>query len=460
MGLEVKKIAVALRPRNALGFIPVFCVGVLLVDTFRLYKGGAYFSLDDFNNLYWVQRATFAQMAGHVIYPVSAYFRPAGMTCYWVLLQLFGLNSAPYHWLAWSLHTANTTLLYFALKKLTKSRAGAAVGAMLFASQAVFADIYWDFGTIFEVVAAFFSFIGILLWTSERRGWSRVVLASLALLLAMKGKEMAITMPLIWIGYDLLLRKDLERRLAIHWALPGGLALWYGLTRAVMRGMRPSDPYYMSFSVLTFVRSLGVYFNMLFGTSFQWQVWCSGLVVLLLVFVLLRSRLAIFFQFYVLVTFLPVIFLINHRYAFYWYLPFLGVSGLIAMLAKDVAGVIENRNPEWLSKAGAYSVLALLCWGTFLAHKEANRPKRSSIRARATECRAFVTGLKALTPPPRGEVIYFDSKPSYFGEADLLSATQVVLRRTDLGVKLVSEFPPETRYRLRFEESRLRQLPQ
>jgi hypothetical protein len=441
--------------------VPALCIGALLLNTFRLYKGGAYFSLDDFNNLFWVQQATFAQMVGHIINPISGYFRPAGMMCYWLLLRLFGLNSAAYHWLAWSLHIANTALVYFVLKRFTKSRAGAAVGAMLFASQAVFADLYWDFGTIFELVAAFFSFIGILLWTPERRSWWQVILASLALLLAMKGKEIAIAMPFVWLSYDLLLRKNMTPRLAVHWVLPIGLAVWYGLAKAwAMRSAVSTHPYYLSITGPALAAGFRVYFNMLIKTNFPWQIWFMGFGMFLSLCLLLRSRLALFFQFYIFIAFLPVIFLINHRYAFYWYLPFLGVSGLMAMLAKDVAALIETRNPRWLAKAGAYSLFALLCWGTFLVHKESNRPKRSEIRDRANEYRAFIAGLRELRQPPRDETIYFDSQPSHFDEGHLLSATQVAFGRSDLRAKLVSEFPPEARYRLRFQESRLTQFPQ
>jgi hypothetical protein len=455
-----KKIAVVLRALAIWRLVPVLCVGVLLLNTFRLYKGGAYFWLDDFNNLFWAQRASFAQMLGQIVNPVPVYFRPVGMMCYWLLLRLFGLNSAAYHWLAWSLHIANTALVYFVLKRFTNSRAGAAVGAMLFASQPVFADLYWDFGTIFELVATFFSFIGILLWTTERRNWWHVILASLALLLAMKGKEIAIATPLAWLGYDLLLRKNMVPRLAVHWALPIGLALWYGLAKAwAMRGVVPTDPYYMSITAPAFAAGLRAYCNLLFRTNFPWQSWFIGLGMFLLLCLLLRSRLALFFEFYIFITFLPVIFLINHRYAFYWYLPFLGMAGLVAILAKEVADLIETRNPRGLAKAGEYSVFAMLCWAMFLVHKESNRPQRSEIRNRANEYRAFITGLRALPEPPRDETIYFDSRPSLFNEGLLLSATQVAFGRTDLRAKLVSEFPPEARYRLRFQQSRLTQFP-
>ena len=447
------------RSPNLLQLVSVLSVGALLFNTYRLYKG-AYFGLDDFNNLYWVQQNSFADMIGYILNPVSLYFRPTGMMCYWLLLRFFDLNPVAYHCLTWSLHAANTALIYFLLKRFTQSRPGAAVGAMLFASQAVFAAIYWDFGTIFELVAAFFSLLGTFLWTSERRSWLQVLFASLALLLAIEGKEMAVTMPIIWLSYDLLLRKNMVRRMAAHWILPSALGLLYGLSNAAaMRGVLTSDPYYMSITGSTLASGFGIYFNMLFGTSFRWQIWCIGFVVLLLVFACLRNRLALFFQSYVFIAFLPVIFLINHRFAFYWYLPFLGVSGLAAMLVKTVVVPIETRNPHWLVECGASVVFILLCWGTFLVHEEANRPQRSWERALTGEYRAFVTGLRALPAPPPGETIFFDSQPSLFDEGLLLAATQVALGRTDVHAKLVAEFPPETRYRLRIQESHLVQLP-
>lgn len=455
----ITRVCGACRNLNLLQLVSVLCVSVLLFNTYRLYKG-SYFWLDDFNNLYWVQQESFAHMIGHIVNPVSLYFRPTGMMCYWILLRFFDLNPAAYHCLMWCVHDTNTVLIYFLLKRFTQSRVGAAIGAMLFASQAVFAQIYWDFGTIFELVAAFFSFLGLFLWTSERRGWSQVLLASITLGLAMKGKEMALAMLLIWFSYDLLLRKNMSPRMAAHWILPGVLAVCYGFARLVMmRGTIVSDPYYMNISVSTLVNGFGTYFNMLLGTNFRWQIWCIGFGLMLLVFALLRNRLALFFQFYVFFAFLPVIFLINHRNGLYWYLPFLGICGLAAIFAKIVAIQFESRNPLWLVQCGEWAIFILLCWISFLVHKDASRQQRSWARDRTNEYRSFVSGLKELTPPPHGETIFFDSMPSLFDEKILRSATQVALRRTDLNTKLVAEFPSEARYRLRFQDSCLIQLP-
>lgn len=460
MSVAVKKILVLLRTWNVLRLVPVLFIGALLLGTFRLYKQDAYFWLDDFDNLYWVQQTSFAQTVGCVLNPFLVTFRPVGMLCYWMLLRCFDLNPAPYHWLAWSLHTANTALVYFVLKQLTKARSGAAIGAMLFASQAAFSFIYWNFGTIFELLAAFFSFAGLLLWTSERRDWSRVLFASLLLFLAMKSKEMAVAMPLTWFIYDLFVReKKMDHQSFAHWILPGGLALSYGLARAfLMKGSTPTHAYYLSIKGSTLISGLEIYSNMLFRTNFSVQIWCTVWLACLLLVILLRSRLAFFFLSYVFVTFLPVIFLINHRFAFYWYLPFLGICGLAAMSAASIVYWIMARNPSSIGEAAVYSLFALLCLGTFLFHEKVTRRERSWAKQCADEYRAFVTGLERLSPPPHGEVIYFDSQPSNFYPVCLLAATQVALRRTDVDAKLVSEFPAEAAYRLQFKGSHLRLL--
>src|SRR5262249_20615477 len=153
-----------------LRFITLVCISALLLSTYRLYTT-AYFWIDDFNNLYWMQQQSASSMLWDIFNPASRFFRPTGMMFYWVLLNLFGLDAHAYHVVAWALHAANTALVYAILRRVTDSNAGAAVGAMLFACEAVFVDLYWSFGTIFELVCALAMFTGILLWNRENRSW-------------------------------------------------------------------------------------------------------------------------------------------------------------------------------------------------------------------------------------------------------------------------------------------------
>ena len=166
-----------------LRWVPFLAIAALLFFTFRLYSS-AYFWLDDFNNLFWVQKLSAFELLKAVTNPASTYFRPTGMLFYWLELRLFGTNAIAYHVLAWLLHTVNTVLVYLVLRRIVQSHPGALVGTMLFACQAVFTDIYWNFGTIFELVSGLLFLVGILIWSSERRSWARVILATVVFVLA------------------------------------------------------------------------------------------------------------------------------------------------------------------------------------------------------------------------------------------------------------------------------------
>ena len=377
MRTRLKHILLVLESWNVQShLIPVACVAVArLINTFRSYTN-AYFWLDDFKNPGPGPTHNSGQMLGYIVNPVSSYFRPVGMLCYWLLLQFSGLHAAPYHWVAWSLLTANTALVYVILKRLTKARSGAAVGAMLFATEAVFAKMYWDFGTIFELLAGFFCFVGILLWVSERRDWRQVILASLALLLAMKAKEVAVALALAFVIYDLLLWKNCIRTLAAQWLLPCGLSLWYGLTKAAaMREIATTDAYYMTVNESTLVAG----FTNIWRYASRDEV---SLASLGHISHCASSDLCSFAKSTRTVLFVMDFYHVSSRYLS-------GESPLCVLLVpsilrcigpcgdqvtKHVADMIQKRNPRWLAAAGGYCVFALLCFGTFIWLNDATRP--------------------------------------------------------------------------------------
>ena len=435
--------------------IPIACVVLLLVFTLRLYTF-AYFWNDDFNNLYWVQTQSFSQMVGYVVNPASDFFRPAGMFLYWAALQLFDRNAQAYHLLLWSLHAINVGLVYWILRRFTGSHAGAMVGAMLFSSQYLLNDLYWSFGTIFEVASAMLYFAGILLWSRERRSLKEIVLASVVFLLAIKAKEMAITLPGIWLSYDLLIRRNMRWKMLVHLILPVAIGAGYGFRKVLeMHGTYPTHPYYMDMRWLTLGRGFGGYFNWLFNVELRWQIWAIGFTAILLMFLFLKKKPAAFFQLYIFITFLPVIFLINHREFFYWYIPLLGVSGLAAILTRDAAAFFGRFIPQRLLAPTSCALFALLCYAAYGRTRDLTQSRREWQQGIAGDYRAFVRGLQSIPAPPPGETLFFRSYPQYFDRGVLLFATQIALRRTDIGAQLVDTFPPDARYRLRFEASRI-----
>jgi hypothetical protein len=402
------------------------------------------------------------EMLAGLLNPASHYFRPTGMLFYWLGWRSFGMNERGFHLMAWVFHAINTGLVYVVLKRINRSQSGAAVGAALFASQAVFSDVYWTFGDIFELVSGLFFFLGIYLWTSESRSWKKVVVSTIVFVFAMKAKEMAITLPVIWLGYDLIVRTRARLQSAKQIALPVSIGVYYAIAALAGNSKTPVDAaYYMDFRGVILGKGMGYYLNELFQTQFLWQMWAAAFVVFAILLAALKSREAFYFMGYVLITFLPVIFLVNHRFPFYWYIPFLGVSGLAAVLARWLTGVAEARIPSPYREIAMCIVFIVLCRSVFSATKESVAGPRYMQHRIESEYRGFLSGLRLLSAPPQNEILYFSkgAVPLYFDDVLLEESIQLTLGRPDLHARQVEEFPPDSKYRLRFQESHLVMMP-
>ena len=439
-------------------YVLIACIALLLLATFRLYTF-AYFWIDDFNNLYWTQLSTLNDLVGQLVSPSAKYFRPAGMLTYWMALHFFGLDAFPYHILMWAIHSLNVLLVYILLKHLVGSRAGAAVGAMLFAFPPPISEVFFSFGTIFELQGLTLFLCGMILWTTGRRSLPSTLLATVIFLLALKTKEMAITLPVIWVMQDVLARRPFSWRASIHALLPLSIGVWFGIGRMLaMRGTAADHAYFMDLSSIVLGGGFGYYFNTLFQTDFRWQVWSIGFVVVALAFLGLKAWRALFFQLYVFVTFLPLIFLVNHREPFYWYFPIVGVCGCAALGASAIVRAVHARVSERRLAPFACGLFALFSAVAFRSAANITEERRIWQRPLSQDFRAFIDGIQRAPTPASGDVFYFESVPDFFTDEAVLAATQVALRRTDIEGKRVDEIPTDARYRFAFKNSRLERV--
>jgi hypothetical protein len=386
-----------------------------------------------------LQQQTLGEALGNLVSPSAQYFRPVGFFFYWFALRLFDRDPLPYHIVMWALHALNVGLVYFGLKSVTESRAGAAVGALLYACPPAFNDIFWSFGTIFELTGAALFFTGMLLWQRKQRTVFVILGAVGVYFFALKAKEMAITLPAIWLAQELLLRRPLKWKDLSYVVLPGLVGVWYGLQKlAEMRAPDPSQQYYMDIRGIAMGNGFGYYFNALFATNIRWQLWSIGFATLLILFVLMKHRVAAFFQIYVFITFLPLIFVVNHRDPFYWYIPMFGVCGLAALLTRAIWSLLASRIPEERLAPYASVAFAALCLGMYFYSSSATKSRRLWQHGIAADYREFVESVQALPTPPPGETLFFKSMPQYFDAEVLKDACQVALRRTNIDAKLVS----------------------
>jgi hypothetical protein len=422
----------------------------VLIYTFRLYSFRC-FLLDDFNALALVQRETATGLLVHVLNPVSDFYRPLAMLIYRLLWVFAGLDYRPYAWCAFGLHVVNTMLLSRLLIRLTRAPLASACGTLLFALQPTFAGVYFTFGTLFELTCATLCWSALLVHMRTQRAWVSGLAVAALLFLAIKCKEMAVSLPAICLAYDLLIaeRRGLRELLFRHAPLALVSGWFVYLRLKTMVEPQISDPYHVEVSMRVLLRGLGWYWNCLVDpihvTARNWGRWAVGVALGLAWLALRRDRLALFFAGCILFGLLPVLFLPNHRCTFYWYIPFLGVAGLATLLVHRL-GVRAQ-----LSSRAALATFCLLAVAHATLSTIRGRPERAFFTELCGEYRPFVDGMTRLPRPPRAAVIHFDSYPRLFDAPTLTSAARVIFDDPELTTTNVAP----AGYRIAFEGGRV-----
>jgi hypothetical protein len=416
----------------------------------------SYFWLDDFNNLYWVQRETDWSMLKHVINPASEFFRPVGMLAYRILWQAFGLNPLPYHVAAWTLHAINVALVYVLLVRIVNSRFAAGVGTLLFSFRANFAAIYWSFGFIFELLACLFMLVALLLHIREKRSWTNVVLVLLLYVLAIKSKEMAVTLPCLFLAYNVSHQRRVDRKLVFEFLALAVIASWFiHLKLSTMASASTDHPYFLDFSVITAGRGFGWYFDRLYEVPLRWGAWIIMSTAAFVAMWFRREYRGVFFLAYIFIALMPLVFLVNHRGEFYWYIPAAGLSGMAAVFTHAA----EQRIEKWIPTTAPALGLILFVTVAVLHCSVEFRKSRNAIseqRVISEEYAGFAGQLMQLPPPSPGETVRYSSFPAHFSLETLLSATQVILRRTDLNVDVPESLPTSCTYCLEYQNRTLK----
>ena len=153
--------------------------GLILASVFYSWRF-AYFWLDDFNNLFWVQQQSLASMLWYNVNPFANFFRPFGILIYWIFWRAFGLTPLPYHAFAWFLHTLNVFLLYVLLSRIVGSRYAAAMGVLVFSFRCKFHGYLLEFRNNFELLACLLVFLAILIYAGEF-SYSRLAIVAICI---------------------------------------------------------------------------------------------------------------------------------------------------------------------------------------------------------------------------------------------------------------------------------------
>jgi hypothetical protein len=310
---------------------------------------GGQFTGDDMMNLYRAWSGSAAEiLVGQ---------RPLGALIYRGLFAVFGLHPLPFRLFCFGLLIANLVLLYDFCLRLTHSREVAVLACLLAAYHAHLADLYWNSGTLYDLLCYFLVMLVLLLYLRIRQagnypnGRQNVVLVGLYLC-ALCAKETAVVAPPLIALYEWIYeaRTPYSWSRVCRWLAEGASFLYWSIPITILfillrisggDAMTANPDYALHLSLHAFMAGWKQYLGDLFYGAIRF----NSLAVVLLFTLLLglaawtRRRELWFAWCVIVVGALPVLFISPRGlYAMYlalpgWYL----YAGCLLVLARDGA---------------------------------------------------------------------------------------------------------------------------
>ncbi len=351
------------------GLLPRLAAGVIASLLLWFSSPGlfAYLTGDDMMNIYGAWQKPYYRILLENVFYFTPGYRPMGSLVYRLLFDIAGINAFPFRVVCFLLLLSNLYLLYRTAAAASSREAGFL--AALFASYNTgFIDLYYNTGTIYDLLCFAFYFWALGLYVNVRkRGHflnSRTLIAFLALYVcALNSKEMAVTLPVVLFGYELILGRSGQgpqtgRRLIARWGPPvlsAVMAVPFVFGKfAASSPLMGNEAYRVHLGVRTYLRALAHYLEIFTLPPGSLSLASAALVLVLLgiIAILGRRRSLVFAWFFILVTLLPVAF-IDLRGGYAIYIPTFGMALFLAVV------IVESRKALARLIAGPGGALAL-----------------------------------------------------------------------------------------------------
>ncbi len=282
---------------------------------------GAHFGPDEPMNLYtyWAPPVWKTMLANVTFW--SHFTRPMAVVYYLPLYRTFGLNATPYNLVRNAILLVNVTLFYQLAFCVSRSRWVALLAAFPIAYHAALGYLAWGGAYIYDALCGGFYFAALLYYIRARKGGRRLGLRQACLflllyILALDSKEMAVTLPVLVLAYELLFQKlarDLRglRAQFLPTLISGAVTLVFILGKTGHGSLTDLEAYRPVFTWARFSESNIHLLNELFYTNTFTMRSVVALWVLLFAAGLLRFRDPrwMFLWVWVMVTPLPIVFL-------------------------------------------------------------------------------------------------------------------------------------------------------
>jgi hypothetical protein len=293
-----------------------------------------HFTGDDVMNIDKAWHEPYYQILFENIFYFTSGYRPMGSLVYRLLFDIAGIDPFPYRVLCFGLLLGNLYLLYRAAAAIAGKEC-AALAALLASFNSGLTDLYLNTGTIYDLLCFSFYFAALGLYVGVRQRSrslsARELAAFLALYVcALNSKEMAVTLPLIVLGYEWMFQLSWRRRwIPALWSAAVTLPFVIGKFSA-SSPLVGNDGYRVRLGAHAYLRALDHFLAVFAGPA------GGPLLALLGAIAIWRRRADLLFPlFFVLVTPLPVAF-IPLRGGYAAYVTTFGIALFLARLIQQL----------------------------------------------------------------------------------------------------------------------------
>ncbi len=219
------------------------------------------FTEDDLMNMYAAWTLPLARLAVGILTPFTSVYRPTGSWFYRAMYLAAGLNPLPFRIAAYALMLLNIWLLFRLVRALTASAEIALLCALIWSYHKGLFGLFVNGGTIYDILCFTFFCLAFTIYVATREkhgnltGW-RLAKFCILYSLALNSKEMAASLPLILLAYELIYHPRSIRRPA-RWFLDR-IALWTAFAMTILAFKLKTAPGSSFFGVSDYVFNFSV----------------------------------------------------------------------------------------------------------------------------------------------------------------------------------------------------------
>lgn len=371
-------------------------------------------------------------------------YRPMGGLFYRTIYDYFHFDPLPFRVACYCILAVNIVLAGWLLRCVAGLWEIAAVGTLLFSFHAMLIGLFYNTGTVYDLLCATFYFFSLLYYVYGRNKEPQLTFRPLILLFvlyscALDSKEMAASLPIALLAYELVYHgvpKEWSRRVWLRFRAIAVLALWTAAFTAVKTfvptPMSVNAAYHPHLAPDFLLRNLSLYYNFLIYQHdfFTPQTIMAVVTLMFAASWLLRSRAMLFGLLFALITMLPVL-IIPPRGGFVLYLPLFGWATWAAVpIVRTRAAITKllfrgSTRPSVQTAMQAALLTALIIL-LYPIHQRKRNDFRFALRLEQSQMRDLLTQLKKQVPVfPHNSRILFIKDPFRRDDWELLFLIQM-----------------------------------